>query len=343
MPLKGKVELLSTEFARGWVETSNGAPTHVFATLNGEIIGAARADQDRPDLNKIAEEGGSRSFAFFILFDHTIAASEANDVSVKTVEANTVIEDSAKLKIDTAPSRQIFIFGSPRSGTSELGNTLAAQLGLPWLGEGHAAPLFAQAADALAGDITSPNGLVRFMASQKYRRYAIDRARMAYYCIHGSASFLDKTPGWPMIAAAPFLYESFPSAKFIYLQRNGISNVQSRMAKFGGNFGSHCSDWVAAVDRWEQVKPRLPHFLEIRQEEMLSEPHNVADRLSAYLEVPEKADGIATSLSKGTSERTGAGLGRPMLAETGWTAEQIAIFRRICGPTMERFGYSSDS
>jgi hypothetical protein len=86
----------------------------------------------------------------------------------------------------------------------------------------------------------------------------------------------------------------------------------------------------------------LPHFLEIEQEQMMEAPGDVAAELAAYLEVPEKAEAIAASLKTGKQELTGAGLTNATLADTNWTEEQIAIFTRLCGRTMERFGYVVD-
>jgi hypothetical protein len=219
---------------------------------------------------------------------------------------------------------------------------LSEQLKLPWLGEGHAAPLFSAAAQSLTGNASSANGLVRFVAQNSYRNLVIEAAKRAYYYMHGSASFVDKTPGVPMIAATPFILECFPSAKVIYLRRNGISNVLSRMAKFGGSFDSHCADWAAALNEWAKIRQSLPHYLELQQEEMLAEPEMIADRVARYLEIPEMAQRIGHSLQSGSRERTGAGLGAATLSQSGWSSGQIDRFQRICGPTMAAFGYTLD-
>jgi hypothetical protein len=141
-----------------------------------------------------------------------------------------------------------------------------------------------------------------------------------------------------MIGAAPFLLECFPRAKFIFLRRNGVSNVLSRMAKFGGDFQEHCADWAAAMFRWLEVSVALPHFLEVNQEDMLDSPEEVAAEVAGYLGVP--AGGIAESLRTGALEHTGAGLHRTRLEETGWSADQKALFARDCGAAMALFGYT---
>ncbi|MGJ4927599.1 sulfotransferase family protein [Bradyrhizobium sp. HKCCYLS2038] len=330
---------MSQEFALGWAEDDNNAPAHIRAFLNGQIVGSTTSTIRRKDLEDIAAKGGARARSFTLLYDRPLDDRDVASVEIYHGSSQTPMAKIQKLRIDRHPRLRIFILGSPRSGTSELGDTLARQLELPWLGEGHAAPLFAAAANSFTGDIDSPNGLVRFLAQQNFRQIAIDAARTAYYSVHASASFLDKTPGHPMISATPFLLECFPDAKFIFLYRNGISNVLSRMAKFGGNFETHCTDWATAMTEWLRVKQLLPHYLELRQEDMLLEPHDVAMRAAQYLGYADKADGIARSLGAGSRERTGAGIGRDTLSQTEWSAAQVSFFKRVCGPMMEHFSY----
>jgi hypothetical protein len=143
-----------------------------------------------------------------------------------------------------------------------------------------------------------------------------------------------------MIAAAPFLNECFPGSHFIFLRRNPVANVLSRMEKFGGSFQAHCNDWAAAMSAWLDVRALLPHYLDVQQEEMLDSPERVATALAEYIGVPDSAQVIGQSLRAGSRERTGAGVGKTSVQQTGWTAEQIKTFERICGPAMRAYGYS---
>jgi hypothetical protein len=343
MSQDGRVEIMSADFVIGWAAQTGPEPVRVHAVLDGEVVGHAEANVERPDLARAAATSSLRASAFVIAYRAPVGDSRRGDVAVFRQGASGPLERSLGLRIDRTPRQQIFVFGSPRSGTSELGATLARTLDLPWLGEGHAAPLFATAAASLSGDTASPNGLVRFMAQQNYRALIIEEARRAYYYAHASASFVDKTPGVPMIKAAPFVLECFPTAKAICLRRNGISNVLSRMVKFGGNFDRHCADWAAAMNEWVKVRQHLPHYLEVNQEDMLADPDAVAERLAAYIGCPDSARQLGLSLGSGSREKTGAGIGRTTLAQTGWSADQIRQFRHICGPTMEAFGYPMDA
>lgn len=72
---------------------------------------------------------------------------------------------------------------------------------------------------------------------------------------------------------------------------------------------------------------------------MQNNPAGVATQIAAYLNTPDQAPVIEASLRTGSLERSGAGLVRTQLSETGWTENQTETFLRLCGPTMQRFGY----
>jgi hypothetical protein len=339
-PVKGRVESVSTDFVTGWAAVSAADQfSHVFAMVENEVIGFGVANIARPDLERARQESQLKAYAFIVVFNRPVAAELVQSINVFIVGQQAVLPRAKQVKIDRSPTLRLFLMGSPRSGTSQLGSTLTQVLGLPWLGEVHGAPLFASAADALSGDINAENGLVRFMARQKFRQIAIEAAKSAYYHMHGSASFVDKTPGVKMILSAPFLNECFPGSRFVFLRRNPVANVLSRMVKFGGSFEAHCRDWASAMDAWLQVRTSLPHHVEIQQEDMQEDPAGVAKALADYVGIPGCAEGICKSLKTDSLERTGAGVGQSDRLKAGWTPAQIAMFERICGPAMRAFGY----
>jgi sulfotransferase family protein len=336
----GRVETLSTEFVSGWaLAQASSRFAHVFAMLKDEVIGFGAANIVRPDLEKARQEGRLDAYAFILTFQRPVAAESVQSIQVFVVGQQATLARAKQLKIDRSPCLRLFLMGSPRSGTSQLGATLTKVLNLPWLGEGHGAPLFARAADALSGDKAAENGMVRHMARENYRQIAVRAARSAYFFMHGSASFVDKTPGVKMITAAPFLVECFPDSRFIFQRRNPVANIRSRIVKFGGNFEEHCRDWAAAMNEWLRVRSLLPHYVEIQQEDMLESPERVAPVLADYIGVPESAERICASLKTDRLEQTGAGAGKTDKLQAGWTAEQVRAFDRICGPAMRAFGY----
>jgi hypothetical protein len=337
----GRVETVSTEFVSGWASVPPAGPcAYVFAVLQGEVLGFGAASTLRPDLEKARREGRLDAHAFILTFKRPVVAELVSSIQVYVVGQPTPLPQAKQLKVDRAPCLRLFLLGSPRSGTSQLGTTLTQVLSLPWLGEGHGAPLFARAADALTGDKSAENGLVRHMARENFRQIAIQAARSAYFFMHGSASFVDKTPGVPMIAAAPFLVECFPGSRFIFLRRNPVANIRSRLVKFAGTpFEEHCRDWAAAMNEWLRVRSLLPHYVEIQQEDMLAAPEEVAKVLADYIGVPECAARVCDSLKTERLEQTGAGAGTTDKLQAGWTAAQVQAFEKICGPAMRAFGY----
>jgi Sulfotransferase family len=335
-----RVETMSTEFVMGRASVSPANKfSHVFAVLDNEVIGCSIANITRPDLDRAREEGRFNAYAFVLVFDRAVPAASVQSIGVFVVGQQSMLPHATTVKLDLAPPLRLFVMGSPRSGTSELGSTLSKVFQLAWLGEGHAAPLFSNAADALTGNADDANGLVRFLAQQNFRRTAIEAANRAYFYMHNSASFVDKTPGVAMIKAAPFLNECFPNSRFIFLRRNPVANVLSRMIKFGGNFEAHCKDWAAAMNEWLKIRALLPHYLELQQEEMLETAERTAQILADYIGVPDKVDVISQSLRAGSLERTGAGIGKSKCSQTLWTPDQVRIFEKYCGPTMREFGY----
>jgi hypothetical protein len=318
--LPGFIEETTPFSVSGWAAGIDGAPAYVIAEYRGQILGVASADLPREDLQRSPEARG----AFRIVFSRVVPPAHIAMVSVRRLCPAGAVEplDTALGEIQRVV--QAFILGSPRSGTSELAATLSAQLDLPWVGEGYVAQTLAQAEALVAGDAGSPHDLVRALAAEPVGELIQAATRRVYHRAHGSLSFVDKTPGVEMIRAAPFLHRSFPGARFIFLRRNGIANVLSRMERFGGDFAQHCQDWVACMEAWERVKPQLPDWLELEQEKMLSEPLETAVALADFLGRPEAAENIAQSLSNGAHERTGAALGLP----SGLTAPALGFRAR---------------
>ncbi|MBV1797732.1 hypothetical protein [Siccirubricoccus sp. G192] len=90
---------------------------------------------------------------------------------------------------------------------------------------------------------------------------------------------------------------------------------------------------------WIEVKSSVPTALEIDQEDMLFEPAEIAAMISGYLGRADAAGALHAALTTHAMERTGAGIGRNRLRDTGWAPEELAAFTERCGPMMRAFGY----
>ena len=332
----GLVEILTPFYVSGWAAGDENGPTNLIAECNGRILGAARASIWRSDLGSQP----SPCAGFHIDFTSDVAPWELPAIRVSRSSGADTLGLAVQAQFDDRAATQVFILGSPRSGTSELAETLAANLDLPWSGEGHAAPALAGAAAALLIDPEDNSSLVCALAEENLPATLRTTTRRVYFSAHGSVSFLDKTPGEAMIRAAPFLQTCFPDARFIFLRRNGIANVLSRRQKFGGDFADHCKDWAACMEAWEDVVPELTHSLEIEQERMLEEPYLVARIVCDFLVRQEASIAVSEALRLGRRERTGAGIGKTTLADTDWPDHEISQFRTYCGSVMEHWGYA---
>lgn len=337
--LAGRIHTLSTDFVAGTVDLGPAAdPPWVYASLGAKILGAATACVApwTPNPDKITRD-------YVIVFPESLEPDALDHVQVLALGASKPFTRQRALKIERQQPRRVFVLGSPRSGTSAIARIIAGQLALPSRGEAHGAALFAAAHEAVRGGVASGQAMQRYLRRSHASAEIVRMTRQSYFGLHRSASFLEKSPGRPMILAAPFMAECFPDARFIYLQRNGISNVLSRPKKFGGSFEDHCASWAAVAQAWMSVRATLPHYVEIRQEEMVQQADGTARRIADYLGAPEQQPDIARDLSHEKVEHTGAGVGRARLADAGWTSDQIAIFRRHCGPTMQSLGYAMDA
>ena len=254
----GLVEELTPFFAVGWAAGGDNGPVHVVAECNGKVLGAARADIWRADLVDAGEPRGG----FHIVFNSEVPAQSIAAVRISRSGGADTLTLAVGASVDDREPTQVFIVGSPRCGTSELADALATHLELPWLGEGQSAlaPALATASAALTMPPDLKDELALAMLGEGLPMMVRTATQRIYYQAHKSASFLDKTPGEAMIRATPFLHWCFPRARFVFMRRNGIANLASRLAKFGGDFSDHCRDWTACMEAWEAARGDLAHF-----------------------------------------------------------------------------------
>ena len=207
----------------------------------------------------------------------------------------------------------------------QIGRCIAEAFELPWLGEGHVAPVYASALDALRQVNRPPTGFMAIVEAQGLEDQIISRCREAYFLAHASQSFLDKTPGTMMIRAAPALLRAFPEAKLIFAKRNGISNVLSRMKKFGGTFEAHCNDWAAAMRAWVEVRKLLPDLSKFNKKKWRRTHRKPLRQSANTLVIRAVLKFSPLKFTTHSEERTGAGIGRTSLSSTGWSAKQVEL------------------
>ena len=116
---------------------------------------------------------------------------------------------------------------------------------------------------------------------------------------------------------------------------------------FEAHFEAHCKLWQECMETWLTIRDQLNgHYLEIEQREISLNSEATASQIGSFLELEQqKINRIADIFANKRAQHTGGGEGVTMMAlgETGWSDEQIAIFRKYCTKISEKFGYTESS
>ena len=174
----------------------------------------------------------------------------------------------------------------------------------------------------------NPGVLAGDLDTREFREALYRFLRDFYLKIYKADSFVDKTPGAEAIRGCDFILGTFPEARIILLQRNGIEVVNSFQSKFGASFEDACNAWQQVVTATREVLSNAPEM--------------IADRICSYLDSRQLTNQLATFFSERRVEQqsTHDWRHRLTLADVGWSDAQKDVFVRICGAQMGLLGYS---
>jgi hypothetical protein len=244
-----------------------------------------------------------------------------------------------------ASGLKVFVLGGARSGTSILYQAMHRVFDLKGRGEGHVFPLvqglihhFYTYALRFAGDSGS---LASKLDTASFSTDLYEHIRQLYRQEYPHGSFVDKTPGADAIIGASTIRHVFPEAKIILTRRTGVEVVGSFQRKFLSSFEQACEYWADCADSTLAVRERGTPVLELDQFDMANSPGPTGSRIARFIGEPDRADILARFLATERVEQSSSHdwSRRLTLDETGWSAEQKDVFRRICGPGMARLGY----
>jgi len=213
----------------------------------------------------------------------------------------------------------VFVVGSPRSGTTFLGTSLGAQPGLVDLGE----------VKPLKAGIPQLTKLPEQEAAAGFRRRLEVVRRLG---LAGHLRGVEQTPETSFVLAAAL--QAYPAASAVHIVRDGRDVVCSLLERgwlraeragsddAGLSYGAHPRFWVEperaeefrtasearraawAWRRYVSAARAVPErTLELRYEELVSEPQAVAGALAEYLEL--EPDPLESSLSKAFDRSVG--------------------------------------
>jgi hypothetical protein len=250
--------------------------------------------------------------------------------------------------------RPVFILGAARSGTSAVAQALVRTTDYVGHAEGHLLELIQPMLRLVTSHYNERGDEWRFrqntMIAQVPISYLEDGVRHVFVelgrALFPKGRWLDKTPRPAMIVAAPLLRRVWPEARFIFMKRRGIENIISRMTKFPTvSFEDHCHDWARTMESWMTVRDSLKGVaIEIDQLFLATRPEDAARGVADLLGLlPAELSGLAQDLRLDHPERTAEHFGSVTTFNLSpWSAEQRDAFMRICGRTMDFYGYSMD-
>lgn len=254
---------------------------------------------------------------------------------------------------DEYQNRAVFIVGSPRSGTTIVGNSLRKTLcSSDGYGESHILPLSNAISQAVldyhssSGASKIPKMMLNHVNPFLLSEQMLSVLKKQYMALIEDEWLVDKTPGGPMIRALPHIQRLWPDAKVVFVKRRGIENVASRLRKFPQvDFESHCKQWKNCMNAWARVRETLNNTIEIDQYDVLTQPAESAAKLANFLALTESQQNFLTKrFVEDRPEQTGHSVS-PLaldLEKINWSEEHKSLFRQHCANDLEKWGYSDD-
>ena len=248
------------------------------------------------------------------------------------------------------------IVGSPRSGTTAVGNAVQKAFAEQGHGESHIAELFQKLLDSCEQYVTSSpaarsKGTLTHQVSQVHMQsLQFESLRSLHRDFYGEEIVIDKTPGGPMIQALPLLMKVYPQAKVIYCKRRGLENIASRLKKFPKvSFLAHCKQWRNTHHMWCKAKEQITYehnrkswFCVIEQYLLATNVDSESRKIAEHLAfTPEQHQALVGYLRHESPQKS-ASNDALSLETIKWTEEQKLIFMDICSKEMNRQKYSLD-
>ena len=233
--------------------------------------------------------------------------------------------------------------------------TVRKTLNLKYYGEGHLYPLLGDLSRATEKYFNSARiknlsksdaHMIHHVKHSDVDERLAKMVRNIFFDVYGTTEFVDKTPGPMPILSLPMLEAAFPTMKVIHMKRRGIEVVRSALKKFNEtDFETHCVIWEQALANWEKIEPRLkvPHIT-IDQHTLATEPETSVKQLEDFLELTsEQAQTMLGFFQNDRPQSSGSlNKGGVSLESSGWSEEEIEIYRRVGAKMMARHGWSED-
>ncbi len=316
--------------------------------VDGALKEEGYIDTDRGLRNEF--QGGMNDFCFH--HPYHITQDKIQHVVIKVYSINGGVEqkivDIALLK-DEVHVAPVFVLGSPRSGTTAIGNALRTILDAKNYGEYHTGYLWANIlaqVDEYFSRYHTRNDVGAFIQDVSP---ALIKAKLGQSIkellndYHSEKYIVDKTPGRNMIESLPYLQSIWPDMKLLFCKRRAIENVDSRMKKFPQlNLEQHARQWVETVHLWNKIKHEINiPFLELDHYDVTFKTDEVDKKISSFLKI-KNSGAISEYLKNNFPQATTRCYEIKSLGEMEWSIDEKKMFSMICKEVMESEGYSLD-
>lgn len=257
---------------------------------------------------------------------------------------------------DPAP---VFVIGSPRSGTSALGWSLAQHPRFATGPESDFLYYFCRSSienDVYSRSVEHKGSWLDFhdVSLSEFMRFLGVGIDALFRAKTGNTRWVDATPSNTSVAEQ--LATMFPAAKFVHVIRDGRAVVASMRASgfdspFARDFEAACRSWDHYVSLGLKFTDEYPErSYEVRQESLLERPQQTLDPLFGWLGEAPSQEAVAF-LRQG---RVNSSFGRdhdpdiravkdhrvmPESPWDNWSKDERKTFRHIAGASQQKLGY----
>lgn len=160
-----------------------------------------------------------------------------------------------------------------------------------------------------------------------------------------ASRLVERTPDH--VRHLPLIGDIYPDARFVHIIRDGRDVARSLLSQSWGptSIEEAAEEWRSAIAAARGAAPSLPHYREVRYEELLADPGRLAAELSGWLGLDVGASTVdAAIVEAGT--RFNVDHADPAVAEGKWRGsfsdDDLSAFTRIAGQTLAELGYATE-
>ncbi len=357
-PPSGYIEPTEDSVIKAWALSPEGKIDRLIVNVYSDRLRTTFSIDSFDASEKVATQfplnPQAGNAAFVLNLGSLEAISRGADVAlefVAVIDSREVRFMTMTLVQDELFNPAVFVVGSPRSGTTILGESLRGVLGSEvGITDGHLLPLLTMIKTQvfkyhqLANSHSDLTTLLGHTHPQLLCEQMFSALKQQYAGIFGDGWIVDKTPGDSMLRALPSIVRLWPEAHIVFARRRALENVVSRLRKFPQvEFESHCKQWSGCMTVWGQVKPTLRRVLEIDQIDMICQPERVAAELAGFLGLSaEQQSHLTERYTRGRPKQRRAARESVALDinTLDWSSAQKACFRLHCAANLDQWGYS---